>query len=136
MNLALWLKSNGFRADQVQNFYPSPMASATAMYHTEKDPLHRVDYKSDAVPIPKGAKQRGLLKAFLRYHYPDNWPMLREALKSMGKAHLIGYGKKHLIPPTQPAKPSRNKKAGQSPAKMRTGQILTKHTGLPPRKHS
>lgn len=136
MNLALWLKSNGFRADQVQNFYPSPMASATAMYHTEKDPLHRVDYKSDAVPIPKGAKQRRLHKAFLRYHDPDNWPMLREALKSMGKAHLIGYGKKHLIPPTQPAKPSRNKKAGQSPATMRKGKILTKHTGLPPRKHS
>ncbi len=136
MNLALWLKSNGFRADQVQNFYPSPMASATAMYHTEKDPLHRVDYKSDKVAIPKGAKQRRLHKAFLRYHDPDNWPMLREALKSMGKAHLIGYGKKHLIPPTQPTKPSRNKTLGQSQAKMRKGKVLTKHTGLPPRKHS
>lgn len=135
MNLAIWLKANGFRADQVQNFYPSPMASATAMYHSEKDPLHRIDYKSEKVSIPKGAKQRRLHKAFLRYHDPDNWPLLREALTSMGKAHLIGYGKKHLIPPTQPKKPSRNVKKSSSTSKMRKGRVHTQHTGLPPRKH-
>ena len=110
------------------------MASATAMYHTEKDPLHRVDYKSEKVAIPKGAKQRRLHKAFLRYHDPDNWPLLREALTSMGKAHLIGYGKKHLIPPTQPKKPSRNVKKSSATSKMRKGRIHTQHTGLPPRK--
>lgn len=136
LNLALWLKSNGFRADQVQNFYPSPMASATAMYHSEKDPLHRVDYKSTKVPIPKGARQRKLHKAFLRYHDPENWPLLREALKDMGKAHLIGYGKKHLIPPTQPKQPSRTVKKSSSTSKMRKGRFHTQHTGLPPRKHS
>lgn len=141
MNLALWLKENGFRADQVQNFYPSPMASATAMYHSERNPLKRIDYKTEQVPIPKGVKQRRLHKAFLRYHDPDNWPLLRDALKDMGKAHLIGYGKKHLIPPTQPAKPSRNgnvnKKVKKSSAtsKMRKGQFHTQHNGLPPRKH-
>lgn len=137
LNLALWLKANGFRADQVQNFYPSPMASATAMYHTEKDPLHRVDYKSDKMPIPKGARQRRLHKAFLRYHDPNNWPLLREALKEMGKAHLIGYGKKHLIPPTQPKSETRNSKIKKSSAtsKMRKGRFHTQHTGLPPRKH-
>ena len=137
MNLALWLKGNGFRADQVQNFYPSPMASATAMYHTEKDPLHRVDYKSKKMPIPKGAIQRRLHKAFLRYHDPDNWPMLREALTKMGKAHLIGYGKKHLIPPTQPKSATRNAKMKKTSAtsKMRKGRFHTQHNGLPPRKH-
>lgn len=137
MNLALWLKGNGFRADQVQNFYPSPMASATAMYHTEKDPLHRVDYKSEKMPIPKGAIQRRLHKAFLRYHDPDNWPMLREALTKMGKAHLIGYGKKHLVPPTQPKSATRNAKLKKTSAtsKMRKGRFHTQHTGLPPRKH-
>jgi len=136
LNLAMWLKENGFRADQVQNFYPSPMASATAMYHTERDPLHRINYKTDKVSIPKGIKQRRLHKAFLRYHDPDNWPLLRETLKTMGKAHLIGYGKKHLIPPTQPKSESRSfKKNSANSNRQRKGQIQTQHTGLPPRKH-
>ena len=133
MNLAIWLKQNGFRADQVQNFYPSPMASATAMYHSERDPLHRVGYKSATVPIPKGIKQRRLHKAFLRYHDPDNWPLLREALIAMGKAHLIGYGKKHLIPPTQPKSAPRAIKKSSATAKMRKGRFHTQHTGLPPK---
>ncbi|MDX1452718.1 MAG: YgiQ family radical SAM protein [Oleiphilaceae bacterium] len=134
LNLAMWLKANGFRADQVQNFYPSPMASATAMYHSERDPLHRIDYKSEKVAIPKGERQRRLHKAFLRYHDPDNWPLLREALKNMGKSHLIGYGKKHLIPPTQPKQATRGPKKSSATAKMRKGRFHTQHTGLPPRK--
>lgn len=138
MNLALWLKEHGFRADQVQNFYPSPMASATAMYHSERDPLRRINYKTEKVSIPKGIKQRRLHKAFLRYHDPDNWPLLRDALKEMGKAHLIGYGKKHLIPPTQPKSATRNvgKKSAKTFAKkpIKKGNFQTQHSGLPPRK--
>ncbi|WP_431687867.1 YgiQ family radical SAM protein [Hahella sp. NBU794] len=137
LNLAMWLKENGFRADQVQAFYPSPMASATAMYHSERDPLHRINYKTDKVYIPKGERQRRLHKAFLRYHDPDNWPMLREALQRMGKAHLIGYGKKHLVPPTQPANHPSAKKYGSKlnpqGGQPRKGRVLTQHTGLPPR---
>lgn len=140
LNLALWLKENGFRADQVQNFYPSPMASATAMYFSERDPLHRVNYKTEKVSIPKGIRQRKLHKAFLRYHDPDNWPLLREALKSMGKAHLIGYGKKHLIPPTQPKQESRHpglsKRSNTNKQAVKKGNFQTQHTGLPPRKKS
>jgi len=138
MNLALWLKRNGFRADQVQNFYPSPMALATAMYHSGKDPLHRLRRDTAEVATPKGTRQRRLHKAFLRYHDPDNWPLLREALERMGRADLIGYGKRHLVPPRQPANhPSAT--TGQGAArhgvsgKPRKGQILTQHTGLPPR---
>lgn len=133
LNLAMWLKANGFRADQVQNFYPSPMASATAMYHSERDPLRRIDYKTEKVAIPKGDRQRRLHKAFLRYHDPENWPLLREALKNMGKAHLIGYGKKHLIPPTQPKQATRGPKKSNATSKMRKGRFHTQHTGLPPR---
>ena len=103
LNLALWLKRNGFRADQVQAFLPSPMANATTMYHTGKNPLHRVDRDSETVFTPKRMKQRRLHKAFLRYHDAENWPMLREALKRMGRADLIGNGKQHLIPAWQPA---------------------------------
>ncbi|MBA1236936.1 MULTISPECIES: YgiQ family radical SAM protein [Stutzerimonas stutzeri subgroup] len=141
MNLALWLKANGFRADQVQAFYPSPMASATAMYHTGKNPLRKVTYKSEGVTVVKSEEQRRLHKAFLRYHDPKGWPLLREALIRMGRADLIGSGKQQLIPAHQPATdgyqsarrknstPVGSKKAGQG------GQILTQHNGLPPRSH-
>jgi hypothetical protein len=102
MHLALWLKQNGFRADQVQTFYPSPMATATAMYHTNKNPLRKVTRESETVDIVRGEKRRRLHKAFLRYHDSNNWPLLREALKNMGRADLIGNGKQHLIPSYQP----------------------------------
>jgi len=55
------------------------------------------------VPIPKAGNVRKLHKAFIRYHDPANWPMLREALKKMGRADLIGNSKKHLVPAFQPA---------------------------------
>jgi len=103
LELALWLKQNGFRADQVQAFLPSPMATATAMYHSGKNPLRKVSHDSETVTVPKGLKVRQLHKAFLRYHDPKNWPVLRAALKRMGREDLIGNGKKHLIPRWQPA---------------------------------
>jgi len=103
LNLALWLKRNNFRLDQVQNFTPTPMAMATAMYHSGKNPLRKVTKTSEDVPIPRAAGKRKLHKAFLRYHDPANWPLLREALKAMGRADLIGNGKKHLVPEWQPA---------------------------------
>ena len=103
LNLALWLKKNDFRLDQVQTFTPTPMAMATAMYHSGKNPLRKVTKSSDDVPIPKAGSVRRLHKAFIRYHDPNNWPMLREALKRMGREDLIGNSKKHLIPAFQPA---------------------------------
>jgi uncharacterized radical SAM protein YgiQ len=147
MNLALWLKSSGFRADQVQAFYPSPMATATAMYHSGKNPLRKVTYKSDGVPIVKSEAQRRLHKAFLRYHDPKGWPMLREALERMGRSDLIGPGKHQLIPLHQPATdsyqsarrknstPAGSKKLGGAArgAGDKTRPLLTQHTGLPPR---
>ncbi len=107
LNLALWLKKYDFKLDQVQTFTPTPMAMATAMYHSGKNPLRKVTADSDEVPIPKAGNVRKLHKAFIRYHDPNNWPMLREALKKMGRADLIGNGKHHLIPAWQPlsAKP-------------------------------
>lgn len=103
LNLALWLKRNDFRLDQVQTFTPTPMAMATAMYHSGKNPLRKVTADSEPVPVPKTGTIRKLHKAFIRYHDPQNWPMLREALKKMGRADLIGNGKKHLVPAYQPA---------------------------------
>jgi hypothetical protein len=122
------------------------MATATAMYHTNLNPLkgiHR-DERGERVDIVRGDKRRRLHKAFLRYHDPNNWPLLREALKTMGRADLIGNGKHHLIPTFQPMTDGSyqsarrknstpvvgNKVPGAQPAK---GRLLTQHTGLPPR---
>ena len=152
LNLALWLKRNGFRADQVQAFLPSPMSIATAMYHSGKDTLHKVsrtigeasapahaprlrpvgEASAPAhaprlrpvgdIPVPKSFKQRRLHKAFLRYHDPKNWPLLREALKDMDRSDLIGNGKQHLIPSFQP------KGTVETPDKIQ--RFKTKYTGL------
>ena len=104
LQLALWLKRNGFRPDQVQAFLPTPMAIASAMYHTGLNPLKRVDHRhAERVSVVRGARQRRLHKAFLRYHDPENWPLLRATLKAMGRSDLIGNGKRHLIPAFQPA---------------------------------
>jgi radical SAM superfamily enzyme YgiQ (UPF0313 family) len=140
MNLAIWLKRNGFRADQVQTFYPSPMATATAMYHSGRNTLRKVRRDAtpdDTVDIVRGEKRRRLHKAFLRYHDANNWPLLREALKAMGRADLIGNGKHHLIPSFQPVTDGsyqsarrKNSTAGATPQR---GKLLTQHTGLPPR---
>ncbi|HWJ35780.1 MAG TPA: YgiQ family radical SAM protein [Steroidobacteraceae bacterium] len=128
LDLAVWLKKNGFRADQVQAFLPSPMATATAMYHSGKNPLKRITRTSEEVVIPKGIKVRRLHKAFLRYHDPDNWPILREALKRMGRADLIGNGKHHLIPAYQPV----GSVSGAGGGRTRTAlPFRTQHTGLP-----
>ncbi len=139
MNLALWLKRNGFKADQVQTFYPSPMATATAMYHTDLNPLKgisRIAGRAERVDTVRGEKRRRLHKAFLRYHDANNWPLLREALKAMGRADLIGNGKQHLIPSFQPAVDGSYQSArrkNSTPATAARGRLLTQHTGLPPR---
>jgi hypothetical protein len=130
------------------------MATATAMYHTGLNPLkgiHR-DERTERVDVVKGERRRRLHKAFLRYHDPNNWPLLREALKAMGRADLIGNGKHHLVPTYQPVTdgayraprranstpPAARAKAKPGPARPaapvpRPGLLLTQHTGLPPR---
>jgi len=151
VNLALWLKKNDFRADQVQNFYPSPMATATTMYYTGKNSLKRVRSKDDEeVFVAKSPEQRRLHKAFLRYHDSNNWPMLREALKAMGRTDLIGNGDHQLIPKYTPrtdgsyqsarrknstTADERGSKRGKKRSKHTPTPLLTQHTGLPPRKH-
>jgi radical SAM superfamily enzyme YgiQ (UPF0313 family) len=137
MNLALWLKKNGFKADQVQTFYPSPMATATAMYHTDQNPLRGVSrVRGETVDIVRGERRRRLHKAFLRWHDPNNWPLLRDALKQMGRSDLIGNGKHHLIPTYQPATDggyASARRKNSTPARPARGTVLTQHTGLPPR---
>jgi len=98
LNLALWLKRNDFKPDQVQAFMPTPLAIASAMYHTELNPLKKITRHSESVKTPRSGQQRKLHKAFLRYHDPKNWDVLRRALKQMGRSDLIGSGEECLIP--------------------------------------
>jgi uncharacterized radical SAM protein YgiQ len=139
LNLALWLKHNGFRLDQVQTFLPTPMALATTMYHTEHNPLHPLSRKKgEKVAMVKGAIQRRLHKAFLRYHDAENWPVLREALKTMGRADLIGNGKRHLVPDWQPAGTGRSvpRKMPSTPGKPATAARVRPGQGrTPPGRH-
>jgi uncharacterized radical SAM protein YgiQ len=128
LELALWLKRNSLRADQVQAFLPGPMATATAMYHSGKNPLKRITRSSEEVLIPRGLKIRRLHKAFLRYHDANNWPLLREALRRMGRADLIGNGRQQLIPAYQPAGTGLGAEGRRTvPARP----FRTQHTGLP-----
>ncbi len=125
VNLALWLKERDFRLDQVQNFYPSPMANATTIYHTELNSLKNLKGNSEKVPVAKGERQRRLHKALLRYHDPKGWPMIREALRNMGLAKLIGKGKGCLVPEeSRDELKFKPKGAGQV--------AVTKHTGVNP----
>jgi uncharacterized radical SAM protein YgiQ len=118
LNLALWLKRNGFRPDQVQGFLPAPLAIASAMYHTGLNPLQRIRRGAKVMPVVRGQRQRRLHKAFLRYHDAQNWPLLREALQRMGRSDLIGNGKRQLVPARQPgearsARPGRRRARGK-----------------------
>jgi len=98
LNLSLWLKKNKFRVDQVQTFYPSPMSLATAMYHSGRNPLRKMSYKSEKIYIPRELEQRRTQKALLRYHDEENWDRLRGVLKDMGRADLIGTADWQLVP--------------------------------------
>jgi len=115
LNLGLWLKKNKFRPDQVQTFYPSPMALATAMYYSGKNPLKKVTYKSEKVTVVKQIEHRRVQKAFLRFHDEKNWPLLRQALKEMGREDMIGDAPHQLVP---------DEKASSRPRglKMRNGK--------------
>ncbi len=129
VNLALWLKERDFRLDQVQNFYPSPMANATTIYHTELNSLKNLKGNTEKVAVAKGERQRRLHKALLRYHDPAGWPMIREALQKMGLGKLIGKGKGCLVPEETRDEKSLKPKAG--------GKIaVTKHTGMNPVKEA
>ena len=126
VNLALWLKKNKYRVDQVQTFYPSPMSLATAMYYSGRNPLKKVSYKSEILDTHKELHQRRIQKALLRYHDAKNWPFLRQALRELGRTDLIGSGAKQLVPAEEKNPNQRRKgqpqKSGQKFQKARGGQ--------------
>jgi hypothetical protein len=111
IDLALFLKRNGYRPDQVQDFIPAPFDIATCMYHTGIDP-----FTGDEVHIAKGLKDRKLQRALLQFFKPENYFEVREALLKAGRGDLIGSGCDALIPahPPKVALKSRMEKANQA----------------------
>lgn len=133
VELARWLKRNNFRADQVQTFYPSPMATATAMYHSGRNPLRKVGYKSEKVATVRDLGERRLHKALLRYHDSANWQEIRDLLVAMGRKDLIGDGDQCLIPSAgvSDRKPRDRKPSDRKPRDRKNSQrFSTQHTGL------
>lgn len=102
VELALWLKRNGKRPRQVQDFIPTPMSIATCMYWTGIDPL-----KMEPVFTATGLRDKRLQKALLLYWNPEQWPLVREALALAGRGELIGRGPECLVPPETPSERAR-----------------------------
>ena len=138
VKLAQWLKKNEFKVDQVQTFYPSPMSLATAMYHSDKNPLKQVTYKSEKLYTPKNAEQRKLQKALLRYHDQENWPLLRSKLSEMGYGSLIGQGDHCLVPnaekPIAKGKPSQAKGKAAKAVARKAKPTATKTASTKPKR--
>ncbi len=102
IELALWLKQNGKRPRQVQDFIPTPMSMASAMYYSGWDPL-----KLEPVYTARGLREKKLQKALLLYWNPEQWPLAREALELAGRSDLIGRAPHCLVPPESPAERAR-----------------------------
>ncbi len=128
MNLSLWLKKNDFRIDQVQTFYPSPMALATAMYHSGRNPLKKLSYKrGEKVFSAKKMDQRRLQKSFLRYHDEKNWAYLRESLLRMNRRDLIGPGDHQLVPEEGHSSRSSHSKRREGDSNVRNRKASKRH---------
>ncbi|MFO0866118.1 MAG: DUF3362 domain-containing protein [Gemmataceae bacterium] len=97
IDLALFLKRNGYKPDQVQDFIPAPFDIATCMYYTGIDPFTKTE-----VHISKALRDRRMQRALLQYFKPENWFEVRNALIEAGRADLIGNGCDALISANPP----------------------------------
>jgi uncharacterized radical SAM protein YgiQ len=120
LQLALYLKKNKLRPRQVQDFIPTPMSMATAMFYSGYDPL-----TLEPVQTVTSARDKRLMKALVFYWDREHWPLAREALERLGRRDLIGRAPRCLIPPgygaTAPrARDARKREPRQS--KRRSGR--------------
>lgn len=121
IDLALFLKRNGYRPDQVQDFIPSPFDIAACMYHTGRDPM-----TGKPVTVTKGLRNRRLQKALLQFFKPENYFEVRKALEHAGRQDLIGSGCDSLIPdrPPQEALNKKRREANQSFSEQKSGDHI------------
>ena len=114
IDLALFLKRNGHRPDQVQDFIPAPFDIATCMYYTGIDP-----FTGEEVYVAKGLRDRKMQRALMQFFKPENYFMVREALLKAGRADLIGNGCDCLIPAQPPSRRSRRGGNGEWDSRRR-----------------
>ena len=121
IELAIFLKRNGYKPDQVQDFIPSPFDIAACMYHTGHDPM-----TGKSVTVTKGLRDRRMQKSLLQFFKPENYFEVRKALEHVGRHDLIGYGCDSLIP-DRPPREALNKKrcdANQAFAEQKSGDHI------------
>jgi hypothetical protein len=92
--LAQYMRANRIRPEQVQDFYPPPCTLSTCMYYTGIDPL-----TMKSVYVPRDYEEKRMQRALLQYHRKENHALVRKALSLCGRADLIGFGGKCLVPP-------------------------------------
>jgi uncharacterized radical SAM protein YgiQ len=111
IELALFLKRNGYRPDQVQDFIPAPFDIATCMYYTGLDP-----FTGKEVCTARNLRDRKHQRALMQFFKPENYFMVREALLKAGRQDLIGSGCDCLIPaqPPKAAIEARRRRANQT----------------------
>lgn len=114
VDLAIYLKKQGHRPEQVQDFYPTPGTLSTCMYHTGIDPR-----SGDSIFIPKLENEKRMQRALMQYYLPKNYSLCRAALKQCGREDLIGFGKVCLVPPERQRIDAPNKTSAHNKAKNR-----------------
>ena len=121
IDLALFLKRNHYKPDQVQDFIPSPFDVAACMYHTGHDPFTR-----QPVAIAKHLRDRKLQRALMQFFKPENYFEVRRALEQAGRQDLIGAGCDCLIParPPKEALNHRRRKANESLREQQSGDHI------------
>ena len=97
VELAEAVRDMGYMPEQVQDFYPTPSTMSTCMFYTGVDPR-----TMEPVYIPRDPHEKAMQRALIQYRKPENYKLVKEALRKAGREDLIGYGSKCLIRPVPP----------------------------------
>ena len=125
VELAVFLKREGIRPEQVQDFYPTPGTVSTCMFHTGIDP-----FTMKPVFVPRQPHEKAMQRALLQYYNPKNHALVVEALKTAGRQDLIGNGKDCLVRATQAGGLTRTAAQKSKPADRNEGQVRRRKSGI------
>lgn len=126
VELALYLRRNRIRPEQVQDFYPTPGTASTCMFYTGLDP-----FSGEEVYVPRDETEKRLQRALLQWFVRENAPLIRRALVKAGRTELIGFGADCLVRPEAGGGKGAGGKAGRKkgPRPPQTGKAAKKETG-------
>ena len=136
VELASYLRKNGLNPEQVQDFYPTPGTASTAMFYTGINPL-----TMKPVYVASDEREKRMQRALLQTAKPENAPIIREALRKVGREDLIGFGPECLVKPEWKERAEQRqaardaKSGGEAAGKGKPGQgggkNAAKHSGKP-----